>query len=198
VSQLAAGAPALLRYFTNGRPTGAFPTRRISDAAAPVLWLAAGTSVKRPAVGGRLVREAPIDEQLTGSRHTLDGVWRDNGILVLGRPGRAHAIWLFWEGERFLGWYVNLEAPWRRSRFGYDSEDHLLDIWVDAGGSWRWKDEDELARAVHVGFFSQRQAAAILGEGERVVEEWPFPTGWEDWRPDPEWQPPPLPAGWDA
>ena len=32
----------------------------------------------------------------------------------------------------------------------------------------------------------------------RIVEEWPFPTGWEDWRPDPGWEPPTLPAGWDT
>ena len=28
--------------------------------------------------------------------------------------------------------------------------------------------------------------------------EWPFPTGWEDWRPDPAWPVPQLPAGWDV
>ena len=32
----------------------------------------------------------------------------------------------------------------------------------------------------------------------RLVDEWPFPTGWEDWRPDPGWEPPTLPAGWDT
>ena len=35
------------------------------------------------------------------------------------------------------------------------------------------------------------------GRGGRVLEEWPFPTGWEDWRPDPSWPIPQLPDGWD-
>src|SRR5262249_17524727 len=35
-------------------------------------------------------------------------------------------------------------------------------------------------------------------EGERALTEWPFPTGWEEWRPDPRWKLPQLPAGWDV
>ena len=31
----------------------------------------------------------------------------------------------------------------------------------------------------------------VRAEAARVLEEWPFPTGWEDWRPDPSW---PVPA----
>jgi hypothetical protein len=40
-------------------------------------------------------------------------------------------------------------------------------------------------------------AAAVRAEAARVLEEWPFPTGWEDWRPDPYWPIPQLPVGWD-
>ena len=32
----------------------------------------------------------------------------------------------------------------------------------------------------------------------RVIEEWPFPTGWESWRPDPTWPLPAVPPGWDS
>jgi Protein of unknown function (DUF402) len=60
----------------------------------------------------------------------MEGSWTGDGVLIVGRPGRAHAIWLFWESERFAGWYVNLEAPWRPSRLGFDTEDHTLDVWV--------------------------------------------------------------------
>ena len=35
-------------------------------------------------------------------------------------------------------------------------------------------------------------------EAERVTEEWPFPTGWEDWQPDPAWPMPTLPEDWDV
>ena len=37
---------------------------------------------------------------------------------------------------------------------------------------------------------------AIRAEGERVIAEWPFPTGWEAWRPDPAWPTPVLPTDW--
>jgi hypothetical protein len=41
-------------------------------------------------------------------------------------------------------------------------------------------------------------AASARAEGERVLAAWPFPTGWEDFRPDPRWELPQLPAGWDV
>ena len=93
---------------------------------------------------------------------------------------------------------MNLEAAWQPFALGFDTEDHILDIWVERDGTWRWKDEDELEVALETGFVTPEEAAAIRAEGERVVAEWPFPTGWEDWEPDPSWPVPRLPAGWDA
>jgi hypothetical protein len=49
-----------------------------------------------------------------------------------------------------------------------------------------------------LGFFSTEQAAAFRAEGERVIAEWPFPTGWEDWRADPSWPVPSVPGRWAA
>jgi hypothetical protein len=60
------------------------------------------------------------------------------------------------------------------------------------------KDEDELAEQVELGCFTAEEAAAARAEGERVLAEWPFPTGWEDWRPDPSWPVPELPVVWDV
>ena len=37
--------------------------------------------------------------------------------------------------------------------------------------------------AVRYGHHTAADAAAFRAEGERVLAEWPFPTGWEDWRP---------------
>ena len=42
------------------------------------------------------------------------------------------------------------------------------------------------------------EAARIRAEGERIVAERPWPTGWEDFVPDPAWPPPELPDGWEA
>ena len=55
----------------------------------------------------------------------------------------------------------------------------------------------ELEDAIRLGRFSPDEAATIRAEGENVVAAWPFPTGWEEWRPDPAWPIPQLPDGWD-
>ena len=128
--------------------------------------------------------------------------WRAGGTLRLTPPGEAHSVDLYWgEGGDFLGWYVNLQDPLARGPIGFDTGDHILDLWVRPDRSWEWKDEDELAEVAALGFFDAREVAAIRREGERVVERvaaWapPFCDSWEDWRPDPAWPVPALPRGW--
>jgi len=72
--------------------------------------------------------------------------WHGNGVLMLQRPGEAHAIWIFWQGasRAFHGWYINLQEPFRRTPLGYDTQDLELDIWVPAEGPWEWKDDELL------------------------------------------------------
>jgi hypothetical protein len=126
--------------------------------------------------------------------------WTGHGVLVRHRPGDAHAIWHFWDGEErgFAGWYVNLQAPFQRDGSAFLTQDHELDIWITPDGSWRWKDEQELEEWVGRGRFTSDEVMAIRAEGERVLGEWPFPTGWEEWRPDPAWSVPELPEDWNA
>ena len=104
---------------------------------------------------------------------------------------------------RFVCWYINLEEPFRRTRFVFDYLDQLLDIIVSPDRTtWQWKDEDEFQEAQDRGLFSPEQARAIRAEGERVVQllqanKPPFNSGWEQWRPDSAWSLPTLPEGWD-
>jgi predicted RNA-binding protein associated with RNAse of E/G family len=121
-------------------------------------------------------------------------------VLVRHRPGDAHAIWHFWRGEErdFAGWYVNLQEPFRRDGNAFDTQDQELDLVVRPEGSWYWKDEDKMEDWVRRGRYTPEEVAEIRAEGERVLAEWPFPTGWEDWTPDPSWPVPELPDGWDA
>jgi hypothetical protein len=121
--------------------------------------------------------------------------WSGHGVLLQYRPGAAHTVWHFWQGaeRRFAGWYVNMQEPLRRGEQGFDTQDQELDLWVAADGTWQWKDEAELRDWVHSGRFTEAEAEAVREEGERVLAEWPFPTGWEDWRPDPSWDVPELP-----
>jgi hypothetical protein len=128
--------------------------------------------------------------------------WQGHGLLMLQRPGEMHAVWLFWRGRerRFAGWYVNFQEPFRRTELGYDTQDLELDIWIPAGRTWRWKDDELLEERVREGRFTAEQVAAIRGEGARVAAEldagrrW-WDDGWAEWSPDPAW---PTPAFADA
>ena len=64
------------------------------------------------------------DGDWPGGRHPWHGKnrWRGHGVLQLQRPEEAHAVWLFWTGpERQLDvWYVNLQAPFRRTSAGIE------------------------------------------------------------------------------
>ena len=98
----------------------------------------------------------------------------------------------------FERWYVNLERPLVRSAVGFDLDDLFLDLLVEPDRSHRWLDEDELEQALEAGLLTTEDAAAARAEGERVLAEWPFPTGWENFRPESRWELPELPAGWDV
>lgn len=135
----------------------------------------------------------------------LFGEWKyeerilQRGQLRVTRRDEPFSVFLFTNHDgTFRGWYVNLERPQVRSAVGFDYEDELLDVWVALGNEPELLDEDELDEAVELGFVSTERAAAIRATAEQVLAEPPWPTGWEDWRPEPGWQQPVLPPGWDA
>lgn len=126
--------------------------------------------------------------------------WHGHGVLILQRPEEMHAIWVFWQGERrdFAGWYVNIQAPFRRTLFGYDTQDLELDIWVPHGGAWEWKDDELLDERVREGRYTPAQVAAARAEAKRVVRtidagrRW-WDDAWAEWKPDPAWPTPQFP-----
>jgi uncharacterized protein len=149
------------------------------------LWIPRGSPFAIPAGGLRI----PGDDWELESGATK----RDQ--LCVARLGRAHSIYLFWTDEGGIDhWYVNFERPLRRTALGVDTFDEKLDLIVSPDGSYRWKDEDELELAAAAGLLD---ADAVRAEAQRVLGEWPFPTGWEEFRPDPSWPVPELPEGWE-
>ena len=189
------GDPVLLRAVSFGHVRLVFAHRLVADREDVVaLWLAAGTPGKR--FTGPSIKD--VADLETNDWSLGDVTWMPAPVLKVWRPGRAHSVWLFLDGDELLYWYVNLEEPWRRTRLGFDTRDHALDIVVEPDGAWRWKDEDHLEQASANGRFTREQAAEIRAEGERVLAERPWPTGWEEWRPPADWRPPALPEGWDA
>jgi hypothetical protein len=119
-----------------------------------VLWLAPGTPTKAPPGF-----HVSIPDLAAGSWAHSDWTWH-GGRLMIWERGDSHSIYVSWDrAGGFAGWYVNLEQPWRETSLGFDTTDHLLDIWIDPDRSWRWKDEDHLAEAVDIGLFTAEKAA---------------------------------------
>ncbi|KAK1181830.1 DUF402 domain-containing protein [Streptomyces sp. NBS 14/10] len=180
------------------------PVTVVQDTAELLaVWLAAGTACVKPQLtDGTSVHREPLSTRYTKPRTTALSTWLGTGVLKLARPGEPWSVWLFWEHDwRFKNWYVNLEEPRLRWSGGIDSEDHFLDIAVYPDHSWEWKDEDEFAQAQRVGLMTPEQAERVRAAGRAAVgliESWgaPFREGWEDWRPDPAWTIPALPADW--
>ena len=157
-----------------------------SEALAS-LWLPAGTPTK---MAVPLVEETPR-RWLPGEWQLVDGAWDRWNTLMFMVPGQWRATWVMWTPAwEFLGWYVNLEEPFRRTPLGFDVRDLQLDILVDPERKWRWKDEDELEGSVKRGLISEAVARRARAEGAAAIADiergaWPFTDDMRDWRPDP-------------
>lgn len=132
-------------------------------------------------------------------------VWRTNRRLLLMRPGDEYAVSLFWRDvdNEFLGWYVDLLAPIRRSAIGIASMDLILDIVIAPDlSSWQWKDEDDFSEAARRCLFSSELVARVRANAEGCLADlaaraWPYNEEWPAWRPDPGWALPSLATGWE-
>jgi hypothetical protein len=191
-------AAVLFRSNYRGRILYAVPGYLLEETPTHVVTATVPGAECRMLAGPRAQVLAAV---AAGRERTETRAWDTTFVVWRTAFGAAHALGHFWNAETgcFLGYYVNLQAPLRRSELGFDSLDYQLDIVVEPNGVWRWKDEDELAEAVAVGVYSASEAAAVREEGERVIASLPdvLPTGWEGWRPDPSWPLLQLPNGWD-
>jgi uncharacterized protein len=199
VTRFLPGEAIALREVWRERVFEARPTIVVEDEAAQtMLLLPAGV---RCAV--------PIDDEGRELR-IPDRPWRldvrrrgPQPILSFAWPELPYSV-LLWTAEGRHVWYVNLQDPLTRTPFGFDTVDHALDVLIELDGSgWRWKDEDELQLAVARGLFSEHEATEFRRWGEVATEHVlasspPFDRDWTAWRPDPSWQRPELPDGWDA
>lgn len=199
VTRFLPGEGIALREVWRGRVFEARPTIVVEDEAdQTMLLLPAGA---RCAV--------PVDDEGRELR-IPDRAWRHEvrrrgpqPILSFAWPELPYSV-LLWTAEGRRVWYVNLQDPLTRTPFGFDTVDHALDVLIELDGSgWRWKDEDELQLAVARGLFSEHEAAEFRRWGEIATEHVlasssPFDRDWTAWQPDPSWQLPQLPEGWDA
>ena len=130
--------------------------------------------------------------------------WTGHGVLVVQRPGDAYAVWHFWTGDdrRFERWYLNLQAPLRRTPIGYDTQDRELDVVVRPDGTWTLKDDELLEQRVSEGRYSAAEVVEIRALGAWMTNLLDVPkdggirrtsTG----RPIPRGTRRPLAAGWE-
>jgi hypothetical protein len=136
-------------------------------------------------------------------------------FLRLMFPGKAYAVLLvfdagtgappwyapFFDGtERFRGWKVNLESPFRRTELGFDTTDEFLDIIVRPDRSWYWKDEEHVLPWLERGAYSPADVEQIRSAGREAealisAGAFPFDETLVDWRPDGLGMPLEIP-GW--
>jgi hypothetical protein len=191
-----AGNPVLLRSIYRGNVRWCWPHHYAGE------WDGRHGIYVQPGSSGKLMKRAVgksyLDYWVTDAP-AFDYVWDSSHVLRFMRAGDRHTVELFWDEDwTFRGWYVNLQAPLRIHGSFFDTTDFALDVTVDPSGAWSWKDEDDFERAIELGVFDDSAAAEVRAEGERVIAERPWPTGWENWRPPAEWQPLPLPEDWDV
>jgi hypothetical protein len=193
------GETIALRQTWDRRVWAARPATVVEDATEQtMLFIPGGTSWMAPFHDGQRLKIPQAEFTLAPLRyeeeiHVLSFSWPDTWyavLLFLLPSGSAHS------------WYVNLEEPLRRTGLGFDTLDHELDVIVELDGSWRWKDEDDLAEAIRRGVIPAQDEPRMRADGERAVRrildrEPPFDRDWTTWRPDPSWPIPILPEGWD-
>ncbi len=195
------GEPTLLRSIErNGKVHAARPVTVVADDGETVaLQLVVGTRMVWPVFGDRsdLIKKFASGEWTFAERE-----WADNDVLILMREGDAYSPQLYRaaNGARTL-WYVNLQDPVRRTPLGFDTLDHILDVFAGHDLSWwQLKDEHELAEAVQLGVLTRDRATEIRAVAAHVGELIDSGNAW--WRTWSEWEPdrslpiPRLPDSW--
>lgn len=208
MSSFRPGETVVLQEVWRDQVWAARPMRVVQDERDLVaLWFPRGTRWMAPIDDPGREWNGDRGERLAECAVRGEWLYRelewDVDTLSLMRPGAWHALWVSWlPGGEHWGWYVNLQRPFRRSRLGFETMDLALDLIIDPDGSWRWKDEDELEIFVARGVFERDLPARLRAEALGVVEiaehgGGPFGEPWPEWRPDPGWQLPELPPGWN-
>jgi protein associated with RNAse G/E len=133
-----------------------------------------------------------------------DFIWHTNRLLFILEPEKYFSTNLFWNHEknRFIGYYVNFQYPYRRTHCGIDALDLELDLDIAPDLSFTWKDMDDYQKAIACGLISPECIQGIETAKPKVLErlekrQYPFDGSWLDWIPDPSWAPPTLPRNWD-
>ena len=206
------GDHVVLRNVFDGRVQTVFSSIIVTDTPELIVtWLPLGA----PVLNGISDVDADSDggkghlsaEPMAAKAWTMvPRTWHTAGTLRLKNPRSMWSLWIFWdEGmTTHKGWYINIDAPYTRTRFGFDTWDMFLDVVVESDRkSWRYKDEDEFAEAIEAGLFTEQEAAEVRATAEQALEivksnRPPYDDIWAKWRPDVLWEMPQIPDDWEV
>ncbi|WP_424921413.1 MULTISPECIES: DUF402 domain-containing protein [unclassified Streptomyces] len=193
-------AGQVLRWnlFIGGHLSSSVPVRLVERTeGGQWVWLESGTPMWRTKLPRRAhLRDIAPEARPPHGYPARAGRWPRGSALIHQPAGATHAVfWLFGRGQRFRGWYVNLE---HRTHHGDDIDvaDHELDVLVAPDRSRQLKDERSFAEKTgHPAYWSAQEAAAIRAEGRRVAGlaeagAFPFDGSWCDFKPPPHWTTP--------
>ena len=184
-----------------GRPFAAWPFVVVEDRGDVLaVCIPTGGVWKRPTdLDGNDIRLPH------GEWSFRDDIWYGPGMVRVYIEGAAHSVLIFLGDGDVSRWYINLEAPFRRTAIGVDSRDQHLDIvFPPELGEPRWKDEDELDEAVAYGSMTADEAAEVRAEAERAIawvrrgDHPAIDDRWRTWRPTAEWGVPTLAPDWET
>jgi len=207
------GETAVRRDMFRGRVWSAHAMRVVADADDALVvacrpgseQLASTTFIESTLTGDDAVRKQALPD-LAAGRWRLDRwSWRDTVLLLWNPPETYFSVNAFYDAtaeHRMRHWYVNFQRPLVRTGIGFDTFDLLVDLVVAPDLScWTWKDEDEYAQGRRLGVVDDADHRAVEQAREQVLamieqREGPFAAaaGWPDWRSDPSWPTPLLPA----
>ncbi len=143
-------------------------------------------------------------ETLTNTLQLENYFWHTNRLLILLKPDKFYSTIYIWNAasDKFVGYYINFQLPFRRTALGFDTFDLELDIIVDPAQKWEWKDVEEYNRGISAGGIRldwvrevERAKSEVIDRIENCI--YPFDASWLSWRPDPNWSTPYLPENWN-
>jgi hypothetical protein len=207
--RLDTGSVVLRRHFEHQELSRVWIGRVVADDGRGLLmWIADGSPARDVvAADGRLFSEVPFSDWGRIAKKLDSQKWAGDA-LMLHPPGVRFSVWWFFSpGNRFRGWYVNLERPgvrWHDDGLaGIDTIDHDIDIVVRPDRSWELKDEEQFERQLAYAHYWVDDEAAVRSASAEAIAliesgEFPFDGSWKDFRPDPLWTvPADLPERWD-
>ncbi len=146
---------------------------------APCAWIAS-LETGNPAERDRMTVDLASGQWRLG-RWT----WRDTLWVSGQRVGDYFGVGQFFDQKhRLLRWYVNFQRPYRRTEWGIDTFDLLLDLIVESDLSgYRWKDEDEYRQGRRLGVISDMEHRAVQEARDQVIalieqRRGPFAESW--------------------